>query len=138
LRERFGLSAIVLDHDGLRRIRTGLPVAVNPWASAPIVVASIDLAKRPEIRAAVEDHPLDLLIVDEAHHVAPGTDRGAIVERLARRTPWLVLASATPHTGDRHRFRYLLDLGRTSGEPRMRVFRRSRREAGLGGDRRTH
>src|SRR5690606_29816476 len=115
-----------------------LPVAMNPWASAPIVVASIDLAKRPEIRAAVEDHPLDLLIVDEAHHVAPGTDRGAIAERRARRTPWLVLASVTPHTGDRQRFRSLLDLGRTSGEPRMRVFRRSRREAGLGGDRRTH
>src|SRR5690606_33560695 len=39
LRERFGLAAVVLDHDGLRRLRTGLPVAANPWASAPIVVA---------------------------------------------------------------------------------------------------
>src|SRR5690606_16789083 len=126
LERRFGLPALVLDHERLRRLRTGLPRAVNPWANAPIVVSSIDLVKRVEVRAAVEDAPLDLLIVDEAHHVTPGTDRGALVERLARRTPWLVLASATPHTGDRGRFRYLLDLGRAgSGEPRMRVFRRS-------------
>jgi superfamily II DNA or RNA helicase len=139
LHRRFGLAVLVLDHDRLRRLRTGLSMTVNPWASAPIVVSSIDLVKRAEIRAAVEDRPLDLLIVDEAHHVTPGTDRGALVERLASRTPWLVLASATPHTGDRHRFRYLLHLGRAgSHDPRMRVFRRSRLDAGISGSRRTH
>lgn len=132
IERRFGLAALVLDHERLRRLRTGLPRAVNPWANAPIVVSSIDLVKRVEVRAAVEDRPLDLLIVDEAHHVTPGTDRGALVEQLARRTPWLVLASATPHTGDRGRFRYLLDLGRAgAGESRMRVFRRSRLDVGI-------
>jgi superfamily II DNA or RNA helicase len=139
LERRFGLTTLVLDHERLRRLRTGLPRAANPWANAPIVVSSIDLVKRVEIRAAAEDCPLDLLIVDEAHHVTPGTDRGALVERLARRTPWLVLASATPHTGDRGRFRYLLDLGRAgAGEPRMRVFRRSRLDVGIGSVRRVH
>lgn len=139
LKRRFGLAVLVLDHDRLRRLRAGLSLAVNPWASSPIVVSSIDLVKRAEIRAAVEDRPLDLLIVDEAHHVTPGTDRGALVERLARRTPWVVLASATPHTGDRRRFRYLLGLGRASSDdPRMRVFRRSRLDAGICGSRRTH
>ena len=139
LERRFGLSALVLDHERLRRLRTGLPRAVNPWADAPIVVSSIDLVKRVEVRAAVEDSLLDLLIVDEAHHVTPATDRGALVERLARRTPWLVLASATPHTGDRGRFRYLLDLGRVGPrEPRMRAFRRSRLDVGIRSVRRVH
>lgn len=139
LHRRFGLAVLVLDHERLRQLRSGLPRSVNPWAMAPVVVSSIDLVKRAEIRAAVEDRPLDLLIVDEAHHVTPGTDRGALVERLARRTPWLVLASATPHTGDRRRFRYLLDLGRVSArEPRMRVFRRSRLDVGMAGARRVH
>ncbi len=135
---RFGLNVSVLDHDRVRRLSANLPAAANAWSTTPIVVSSIDLVKRPDVRAAVEQRPLDLLIVDEAHHVTPGTDRGSVVERLARRTPWLVLASATPHTGDRRAFRFLLGLGRVGArEPRMTIFRRTRRDVGLDARRRT-
>ena len=51
------------------------------------------------------------LIADEAHHLTPGTDRGAAISRLASRAPWCVLVSATPHSGDRAAFDYLTRLG---------------------------
>ncbi len=130
--ERFGLTATILGHDERWRQTRAPGDGSDPWMGGPIVVSSIDLVKRAEIRAAVEYRPLDVLVVDEAHHLTPGTDRGILVERLARCVPWVVLASATPHTGERAAFRFLLDLGRTgAGEPRMRVFRRSRADAGI-------
>jgi superfamily II DNA or RNA helicase len=135
---RFGLRAAVLDHDALMESAIDMPWGANPWAVKPLVISSIDLAKRPEIRAAIEDHPLDLLVVDEAHHLTPGTDRGALVTRLARRVPWIVLATATPHAGDTRRFRYLVDLGRTDASDRMRVFRRTKADVGLDRKRRSH
>ncbi|MCC7032796.1 MAG: DEAD/DEAH box helicase [Acidobacteria bacterium] len=138
LRARFGLAAEAL-HPASLADGAWRTAGANPWMRAPVVVSSIDLVKRPEVRAAVDDQPLDLLIVDEAHHCTPGSDRGAVVARLARAVPWLVLASATPHAGDPRAFRFLLDLGRAGpDEPAMRVFRRSRRAAGLAGRRSTH
>ena len=140
LRERFDLDVMVIDQPALlEQQRTGL-AGLNPWTSAPIVISSIDLVKRAEVRAAVEDEPLDILVVDEAHHASPGSDRGAGVARLAARVPWLVLASATPHAGDSRVYRALLDLGRVSsaGEPPMMVFRRSHRDAALTTSRATH
>ena len=76
-----------------------------------VVIASIDLVKRPEVLAAVEQAPFDLIIADEAHHLTPGSERGAAVDRLASRAPWVVLASATPHSGDEAAFDYLTRLG---------------------------
>lgn len=138
LRARFDLAAVALDQVSLAE-GTWRAAGANPWTRAPVVVSSIDLVKRPEVRAAVDDQPIDLLIVDEAHHCTPGSDRGAVVSRLAAAVPWLILASATPHAGDPRAFHFLLDLGGVGrDEPAMRVFRRSRAEAGLAGRRSSH
>ena len=86
LRERFDLDVMVMDQPALiERQRTG-SAHLNPWTSVPIVISSIDLVKRAEVRAAVEDEPLDMLVVDEAHHASRGSDRGAVVARLAEET----------------------------------------------------
>ena len=139
LRTRFHLPAEVLDQASLLAHGEWRAAGANPWTRVPIVVSSIDLVKRAEVRAAVDDEPLDLLIVDEAHHCTPGSDRGAVVARLARSVPWLVLASATPHAGDARAFRFLLDLGRVDpAEPPMPVFRRGRHDAALLCSRSTH
>ncbi|MGE0460364.1 MAG: DEAD/DEAH box helicase [Vicinamibacterales bacterium] len=138
LRARFDLAAEALDQATLAEGPTR-EAGANPWMRVPVVVSSIDLVKRPEVRAAVDDQPIDLVIVDEAHHCTPGSDRGIVVARLARAVPWLILATATPHAGDPRAFRFLLDLGRAGRkEPAMRVFRRSHGEAGLAGRRSTH
>lgn len=123
LKDRFDIPAAELDQPAIARAVATLPVGANPWLSAPVVVSSIDLVKRPEHAAALDQVELDLLIVDEAHHVTPGTDRGAVVARLARRCPWTVMVTATPHSGDERAFAFLHALG-SSGCDGLTVFRR--------------
>jgi hypothetical protein len=136
LRERFRIDATVLDQAALADTAATLPPGINPWSGHAVTIASIDLVKRPEVLAAVAAEPIDLLIADEAHHLTPGTDRGAAVARLAARAPWCVLVSATPHSGDEAAFTYLTSLG-AHGDA-IAVFRRSRQDAGLPSARRSH
>lgn len=136
LRDRFDLRPVVLDQAALAAALPGLPAGINPWSAHDIVIASIDLVKRPEILAAVEQVAFDLVIADEAHHLTPGSDRGAAIEHLAARSVWVVLASATPHSGDEEAFGYLMRLGEMGD--RMAVFRRTRRDVGHGAGRRAH
>jgi superfamily II DNA or RNA helicase len=136
LRERFHLTAAVVDQSALADRIATLPPGVNPWSTDAIVIVSIDLLKRPEVLAAVDRVPIDLLIADEAHHLTPATDRGAAVSRLAGRSPWVVLLSATPHSGDAAAFSYLTAIG--GHNEGLTVFRRTRHDAGTVTRRRTH
>lgn len=136
LRERFGLQAMVFDHGAIAAGVSERPDVVNPWATHALVVASIDFVKRPEVLAAAEGAAFDLVVADEAHHLTPATDRGRTVERLGCQAPWLVLVSATPHSGDQAAFDYLAGLG-AHGDPLV-VFRRGRHDVGLPADRRSH
>lgn len=124
---RFGLPVAVLDLPAMLELERTRGVGMNPWSSAPVIVSSVDLVKRADVLLAVERAPLDLLVVDEVHHATPGTDRFAAVSRLARQVPWVVLASATPHSGDPAAYRALTALGAVGALPgdRLRVFRRS-------------
>jgi superfamily II DNA or RNA helicase len=130
LNDRFGLNPVVLDHAALTRLANELPPGINPWSIAEIAISSIDLVKRGEVRRALDQLPLDALIVDEAHHLRPGTDRAALVEDLAARVPWLVLATATPHSGDERAYAFLRGLGTIPQDPGMQTFRRGPRVVG--------
>ncbi len=136
LRDRFGITAAILDQTSIAMGVHELPAGVNPWSAHPVVVASIDLVKRPEILAAVEEVAFDLVIADEAHHLTPASDRGHAVNRLGSRAPWLVLMSATPHSGDQAAFDYLSAIG-TLGDS-LAIFRRTRPDVGRPVDRRVH
>lgn len=135
LLSRFGIHAVILDQAGIAERVASLPPGVNPWAGHAVAIASIDLVKRPEVLAAIAGEPIDLLIADEAHHLTPGTDRGAAVSRLASRATWCVLLSATPHSGDQAAFDYLQNIG-ARGDA-LSIFRRTRIDAGHATVRRT-
>ena len=134
LQQRFGIASTVIDQAAICETAAWLPPGVNPWTTHRTAIASIDYVKRPEVLAAIADVPIDLIIADEAHHLTPGTDRGAAVCRLASRAPWCVLLSATPHSGDEHAFDYLTRIGTHHDE--LTTFRRSRRNVGRPGGRR--
>ncbi len=136
LRMRFGLTSAIVDQPALADRIAKLPPGVNPWSTDSIIIVSVDLLKRPEVIAAVDRVAIDLLIADEAHHLTPATDRGAAVSRLAGRAPWVVLLSATPHSGDAAAFKYLTAIG--DHDDTLAVFRRTRREAGGAVQRRMH
>ena len=134
LRGRFGIACAVLNHTAIAETIASLPSGLNPWTTCATAIASVDYVKRPEVLAAICEVPIDLVIADEAHHLTPGTDRGAAVDRLASRSPWCVLISATPHSGDEAAFDYLTRLG--CHRDSITIFRRSRSDARLTASRR--
>ena len=54
LRDRFGLRPAVFDQPRLAIAGATLPPGVNPWITERLIISSIDLVKRPEVRAALE------------------------------------------------------------------------------------
>ena len=145
LRRRFGLEGELLDAREVRQRASRLTVGINPWTTCPIAVTSSDYIKRPEVLAAAVGCRWDVLVVDEAHGAAPGTERYRALSALAARAPYVVLLTATPHSGDRVAFRSLCDLGshaRTTtparSPERLVAFRRTRQEVALGPGRHVH
>jgi superfamily II DNA or RNA helicase len=136
LLHRFGLEASIIDQQSIADRVASFPPGVNPWLADRIAIVSVDFVKRAEVMAALGSVPIDVLIADEAHHLSPGTDRGAAVAGLAARAAWCVLLSATPHSGDQAAFEYLSSIGRQGDE--LALFRRSRRDVGLPYQRRLH
>lgn len=124
--EKFGLDFLIVDTDYVRRLRRERGVHANPWTSFPRLIASIDWVKQGEgirlLRDALPSHPsfprrFDLLIVDEAHNVAPTVGRYAVeslrtrlVRLLAPHFQHKLFLTATPHDGYTESFTALLEL----------------------------
>lgn len=133
---RTQLPFVLMDHGALRHRAARVPADINPWTEEPLVVASTDFAKRPEILPAVAAAGWDLVIVDEAHGCCGDSERQQAVSMLAERAPFVVLLSATPHNGDEPAFAALCHLGRLGDD--LLVFRRTRLEVGRDAGRRVH
>src|SRR5258706_5864988 len=82
MRDKFGLEFRIVDSEAISNLRRKRGIHVNPWAHFPRLITSIDFLKRERpLRAFKETLPsgdestypraYDLLIVDEAHNVAP-------------------------------------------------------------------
>ena len=134
---RFDLRLTLFDMSTIARRRASLPIGVNPWMVEPFIVTSIDYIKRPEVFPAVQACRWDVVVVDEAHHAALGTDRHAAVNALCRTAPYVVLLTATPHNGDQQAFRSLCALGQHDDDTLL-VFRRTRQQLGHPRERRIH
>ncbi|MHB8289461.1 MAG: DEAD/DEAH box helicase [Acidimicrobiales bacterium] len=137
LAERFGEEFVRVGPEGLP-----VDAGFDPWKAFDQVVCSFDAVKPLRARAgwdpkrvaehnalrfrAVTDAGWDLVIVDEAHHVA-GSSEDVARHRLARElaaAPNCLLLSATPHSGKSDGFRRflgLLDDGFLHGKPLDRV-----------------
>jgi len=137
LAERFSIAATSVDASELRRLAAALPVGQNPWSTQPIAIASIDYIKRPEVLPAAAACAWDLVIVDEAHGVGRDSERQAAVSAVASRAAYVLLLTATPHSGDRRAFMSLCGLGSLDADPLL-IFRRSRSDVRFCGTRRVH
>jgi SNF2 family DNA or RNA helicase len=141
--DRFAIDATCVDGHLLRRLAATLPIGVNPWRTLSTAIASVDYVKRPEVLPAVTACRWDLVVVDEAHACAGESDRRVAVHALSVRAVYVLLLSATPHSGDRDSFSTLCALGAAdrSNHPAdapLLVFRRTRADAGIGTTRRVH
>jgi len=117
LEGRFGLRSKIFDRDTIHETRLQNEVGANPWAIEPRVIASMDFIKRREgAFRELSSTKWDVVIVDEAHHLAGGrseddvTDRHRLGQWLSDATDALLLLTATPHDGYDESFASLLGL----------------------------
>ncbi|MGO4699667.1 RNA polymerase-associated protein RapA [Dyella sp. 2RAB6] len=115
LLRRFNLSFAIYDEERCESLDLNGDGA-NPFEDEQLVIADFGFlehnAKRAEQLLAA---PWDLLVVDEAHHLAwspeAASPRYALVERLAAATPGVILLTATPE-----------QLGRSGHFARLRLL----------------
>jgi len=137
MREKFGLEFVIVDSARIAADRRAYGLAANPLRLYPRVIVS--MAWLPGVRAqrllrevlddagrpgSARNYAFDVLVVDEAHHVAPaapsavGGGRGYAVDsqrtralrRLAEKCEHRLFLSATPHNGYTESFTALLEM----------------------------
>ncbi|MCR2817310.1 DISARM system SNF2-like helicase DrmD [Microbacterium sp. zg.Y1090] len=138
LRDKFGLDFEIVNTETMKTFRRSFGVHANPFRVYPRVIVSMSWLPSPraermleEVYASVKDkrtaerRAFDILIVDEAHHVAPATpsranadkaryavdsQRTIAVRRLAELCEHRLFLSATPHNGYTESFTALLEM----------------------------
>src|SRR5690606_7978128 len=126
MQEKFGLEFQIVDADYVKRLRRERGLHANPWTSFPRLITSMDWVKQGEglrlLRDALPPHvshprKFDLLIIDEAHNVAPTVGRYAVesvrtrlVRLAAPHFQHKLFLTATPHDGYTESFTALLEL----------------------------
>ncbi|MDW5329052.1 SNF2-related protein [Plantactinospora sp. KLBMP9567] len=109
---RFAIPLVRLDSTGIQRIQQEIPAGRNPFTYFKRAIISVDTLKD----AGQFGHHLDAIdwdavVIDESHNlINKGTQRNELARRLAARTDALLLASATPHNGDKRSFAELISL----------------------------
>ncbi|WP_200305125.1 SNF2-related protein [Streptomyces adelaidensis] len=109
---RFSIPLVRLDSLGIQRIQREIPAGRNPFTHYKRVIISVDTLKNiGQYRHHLERIQWDAVVIDESHNlINPGSQRRALAEILAPRTDALLLASATPHNGDKQSFADLVSL----------------------------
>ncbi|UGY90770.1 SNF2-related protein [Streptomyces gobiensis] len=109
---RFSIPLVRLDSLGIQRIQRDIPAGRNPFTYYKRVIISVDTLKNiGQYRHHLERIHWDAVVIDESHNlINPGSQRRALAETLAPNTDALLLASATPHNGDRASFADLISL----------------------------
>ena len=129
MRDKFGLDFRIVDSALMRELRRRRGIHVNPWNHFPRLITSIDFLKRdrplrlfrevlPAPGEPIYPRRFDLLIVDEAHNVAPSgggnyaidSMRTAAIRLIEPHFEHKLFLSATPHNGYPESFTALLEL----------------------------
>ncbi|MDJ0466852.1 DISARM system SNF2-like helicase DrmD [Streptomyces sp. H27-C3] len=137
MREKFGLDFVIVNSELMAKVRRTHGLNANPFRLFPRVIVS--MAWLPSIRAqrllrdvmadvrgtsTARRYAFDVLVVDEAHHVAPASPTSAPGQRgyavdsnrttatkaLAEVCEHRLFLSATPHNGYSESFTALLEM----------------------------
>lgn len=136
MREKFGLDFTIVNSELMAQVRRTHGLHANPFQLFPRVIVS--MAWLPQVRSqrllrdvyAQATNPrtgnryaFDILVVDEAHHVAPSspsatggrgysvdTQRTVAVRQLAEKCEHRLFLSATPHNGHPESFTALMEM----------------------------
>ena len=92
MHEKFGLKFQIIDSEFIKNFRRERGIQANPWTAFPYLIASMDWIKQGEGFRLLKDalpseitypRKFDILVVDEAHNVAP-SGRGAYAKASLR------------------------------------------------------
>lgn len=125
--EKFGLEFRTVDTEYIKQVRRERGIHTNPWTSFPRLITSMDWMKGGEGLRLIKDclpptvtypRKFDILIIDEAHNVAPSTaskyaiesQRTRLIRTIAPHFEHRLFLSATPHNGYQESFTSLLEL----------------------------
>ena len=127
--EKFGLDFTVIDADECARLRRVRGAAANPFRSHQLMIISLPWLRTARAQRLLNEalptdvdpanRTFDLLILDEAHHVAPSapkqryavdSQQTKLIRRLVPHCEHRLFLSATPHNGYPESFRALLEL----------------------------
>ena len=129
MRSKFGLDFRIVNSELMKELRRRRGIHVNPWGHFPRLIASIDFIKRdrplrqfreilPAEGESLYPRRFDLMIVDEAHNVAPSgsgkyaidSQRTSAIRLLEPHFEHKLFLTATPHNGYPESFTALLEL----------------------------
>ncbi|MFF4232870.1 DISARM system SNF2-like helicase DrmD [Streptomyces sp. NPDC001820] len=131
--EKFGLEFTIVDSEHCARLRRTHGTAANPFRVHPLTIVSLPWLRGPkaqrlldEVIGAPEESSngeqkrfFDLLVLDEAHHVAPAAPKQVyavdsqqtkLIRRLVPHFEHRLFLSATPHNGYPESYTALLEL----------------------------
>lgn len=123
LSSKFGVSAIIVDGEFIADVRAKRGFGYNPWNAANGFIISHSLLRETAytdgLTAILGDlRARSMLVLDEAHHVAPShgqlygvdTQLTRAVRDLSRRFEHRLFLTATPHNGHSNSFSALLEI----------------------------
>ena len=125
--EKFGLEFKIVNTEYIKELRRNRGIHANPWTSFPRLITSVDWLKSGEPLRALRDvlpvrasypRKFDLLVVDEAHNVAPAgsahyaleSQRTRLIRTISPHFQHRLFLTATPHNGYTESFTSLLEL----------------------------
>ncbi|MQA77387.1 MAG: helicase [Streptosporangiales bacterium] len=127
--EKFGLDFTVIDTERCAVVRREHGSAANPFKVHPLAIVSLPWLRGPKAQRLLDEvlppggpsypRTFDLLILDEAHHVAPAAPKQVyavdsqqtkLIRRLAPHFTHRLFLSATPHNGYQASFTALLEI----------------------------
>lgn len=113
---RFAIPFVRLDSVGLQRVKQKIPANRNPFSWYKRVIISMDTLKQDRFTHDLHRHEWNAVVIDESHNVTGDTTQNNRLTRtLAPNTDALILASATPHNGNRKSFAELIRLLEPTG-----------------------
>lgn len=125
--EKFGLEFKIVNTEYIRELRRNRGIHANPWDSFPRLITSVDWLKSGEPLRTLRDtlpvrssypRKFDILVVDEAHNVAPAgsahyaleSQRTRLIRTISPHFQHRLFLTATPHNGYTESFTSLLEL----------------------------
>lgn len=129
MEDKFNLHFKIIDREAILTLRREYGLHMNPWNFYPRLITSMDFLKREQPtqffieslkskRKGFSLRDWDLLVLDEAHNVAPSgkksyirdSDRTRMAQRIVDHFEHRLFLTATPHNGYTPSFTALLEM----------------------------